>query len=84
MNLHISPGSQGESKHSVYLKCRSMISTEYETDLGPVVAKGLNEIYGCPNKAYSSRTCLQTGLGEQHCESLALINSKTSSEAKVL
>lgn len=60
INLHISLGSHGESKHSVYLKCHFMISVEYKTDLGPVIAKGLNEIRSCLNTIYSSRTCGQT------------------------
>lgn len=37
-----------------------MISVESKTDLGPVIAKDLHEIYGCPNTIHSSRTCEQT------------------------
>lgn len=37
-----------------------MISVEYKTDLGPVIAKDLHEIYGCPNTIHSSRTCGET------------------------
>lgn len=37
-----------------------MISVEYKTDLGPDIAKDLNEIYCCLNTIYSSRSCQQT------------------------
>lgn len=39
INFHISSGSHGESKHSVYLECHLMIPAEYQPDLVQTLEK---------------------------------------------
>lgn len=65
-----------------------MISGEYKTDLGPVIAKGPDEIWGCLNTIYSVELVgkpaelNKQSQREQNWKHFVLINSKWNSGMK--